>query len=262
MTLDPLPTSEVDAATPAIEARRVTKYYGSIVALEDVDITVYPGEIVGLVGDNGAGKSTLVKVLAGAHQPSSGELLVNSETCVFHSPHEARRLGIETVYQDLALSGELTVAENMYLGRELRRAGVLGRLGALDKRAMSRVAAERLEELRIRISSVKLQCGSLSGGQRQAVAVARAIAWGSRVVLLDEPTAALGVEQQHHVAELVEQVASRGVGVILVSHNMPQVHALCHRIVVLYRGQVIANLKKDDVTVSDIVMWITGAALH
>jgi ABC-type sugar transport system ATPase subunit len=181
---------------------------------------------------------------------------------VFTSPQHARRLGIETVYQDLALSGELTVAENMYLGRELRRAGVLGWLGGIDKRAMARIAAERLEELRIRISSVKLQCVSLSGGQRQAVAVARAIAWGSRVVLLDEPTAALGVEQQHHVAELVEQVGERGIAVILVSHNMPQVHALCDRIVVLYRGQVIANLRKEDVSIADIVMWITGAALE
>jgi ABC-type sugar transport system ATPase subunit len=247
--------------TPVIEARNITKYYGSIVALENVNMAVYPGEIVGLVGDNGAGKSTFVKVIAGAHQPSAGELFVDGEQCVFHSPQHARKLGIETVYQDLALSGELSVAENMFLGREIRRKGPLGWLGAIDKRAMRQEATNRLEELRIRISSVRLQCGSLSGGQRQAVAVARAIAWGSRIVLLDEPTAALGVEQQHHVAELVEQVRESGTSVLLISHNMPQVHALCDRIIVLYRGEVIANLRKTDVSIQDIVMWITGAAL-
>jgi simple sugar transport system ATP-binding protein len=246
---------------PVIEARNITKYYGNVVALEDVNLMVRPGEIVGLVGDNGAGKSTLVRVLAGAHHPSSGELFVGGELTVFHSPLDARQLGIETVYQDLALSGELTVAENMYLGREIRRKGLLGRLGAIDKRAMAEAASQRLDALRIRISSVKIKCGSLSGGQRQAVAVARAIAWGSRLVLMDEPTAALGVEQQQHVGELVEQVRASGTAVLLISHNMPQVHALCDRIVVLYRGHVIAELQKADVTIEDIVMWITGAAL-
>jgi simple sugar transport system ATP-binding protein len=246
---------------PVIEARNITKYYGSLVALDNVSLTVRPREIVGLVGDNGAGKSTLVKVLAGAHAPSSGELLVDGEPCTFHSPLEARRLGIETVYQDLALSTELTVAENMFLGRELRRKGLLGRLGAVDKRGMAETSAKRLDELGIRIRSTKVACRTLSGGQRQAIAVARAIAWGSRLVLLDEPTAALGVEQQQHVGELVEHVRTAGTSVLLISHNMPQIHALCDRIIVLYRGEVIADLTKADVTVQDIVMWITGAAL-
>jgi ABC-type sugar transport system ATPase subunit len=247
---------------PVIEARNITKYYGSLVALDNVSLTVRPREIVGLVGDNGAGKSTLIKVLAGAHQPSSGTLYVGGEPCVLHSPLEARELGIETVYQDLALSTELTVAENMYLGREIRRRAPLGWLGMIDKRAMAHLSAERLDALRIRVQSVNVPCRSLSGGQRQAVAVARAIAWGSRLVLLDEPTAALGVEQQHHVAELVEQVRASGTSVLLISHNMPQVHALCDRIIVLYRGEVIADLRKNDVSVEDIVMWITGAALR
>ena len=180
---------------------------------------------------------------------------------MFHSPLDARQLGIETVYQDLALSNELTIAENMYLGREIRVRGPLKRLGVIDKRAMAAGAAERLNALRIRVNSVKAPCGSLSGGQRQAVAVARAIAWGTRMVLLDEPTAALGVEQQHHVAELVTQVREGGTSVLLISHNLLQVHALCDRIVVLYHGQVIANLRKADITIEDIVMWITGAAL-
>jgi len=248
--------------TPVIEARNITKYYGSLVALDNVSLTVQPREIVGLVGDNGAGKSTLVKVLAGAHAPSSGDLLVDGEPCAFRSPLEARKLGIETVYQELALSTELTVAENMYLGRELRRRGALGRIGMVNKRAMAEGSAERLTELGIRIRSTKVPCRSLSGGQRQAIAVARAIAWGSRLVLLDEPTAALGVEQQHHVGELVENVRAAGTSVLLISHNMPQVHALCDRILVLYRGEIIANLTKSDVTVQDIVMWITGAALQ
>lgn len=248
--------------TPVIEVRDVTKYYGGVVALESANFRVHPGEVVGLVGDNGAGKSTLTKVLAGAHQPTSGTLLVNGEEQVLRSPLDARRLGIETVYQDLALCGELTVAENLYLGREIRHSGALGRMGLLDRREMARRSAEQLDALRIRIKSVDIPCRSLSGGQRQAVAVARAIAWGSRLVLLDEPTAALGVEQQHHVAELVEQVKQAGVSVVLVSHNMPQVHALCDRIVVLYRGRVIADLKASEVSIEDIVMWITGAALR
>jgi simple sugar transport system ATP-binding protein len=257
----PEPPAPAASETPVIEARNIRKYYGSLVALDNVSLAIRPREIVGLVGDNGAGKSTLVKVLAGAHSPSAGELFVDGEPCTFHSPLEARKLGIETVYQDLALSTELTVAENMYLGRELHRRGLLGWLGAINKRAMSDASAKMLDELGIRIRSTKVPCRSLSGGQRQAIAVARAIAWGSRLLLLDEPTAALGVEQQHHVAELVENVRTTGTSVLLISHNMPQVHALCDRILVLYRGEVIADLNKADVTVEDIVMWITGAAL-
>lgn len=250
-----------DEQVPILRARGITKYYGSVVALENADLAVYPGETVGLVGDNGAGKSTLIKVLSGAHQPSSGELFVDGRPTVLDSPLDARQLGIETVYQDLALCSELTVSENLFLGREIYRKGLLGKLGVIDKKAMAKTATERLNELRIRINSVKMPCGSLSGGQRQAVAVARAVAWGSRIVLLDEPTAALGVEQQHHVAELVEQVRASGRAVVLISHNMPQVHSLCDRIIVLYHGSVIANLRKSEISIEDIVMWITGAAL-
>src|SRR5262249_24567172 len=154
-----------------------------------------------------------------------------------------------------------TVAENMFLGREIYRKGVLGRLGAIDKRAMAEASADRLEELRIKVNSVRARCGSLCGGPRQAVARARAVAWGSKPVLLAHPTAALGVEQQQHVAELVQKVRDNGTSVLLVSHSMPQVHALCDRILVLYQGEVIANLIKDQTTMEDIVMWITGAAL-
>jgi len=248
-------------ATPLLEARGIKRTFGSVVALHGVDLEVRPGEVVGLVGDNGAGKSTLLKILCGALQPSEGELLIDGEPVTFHSPKDSRQRGIEVVYQDLALATELSVAENVFLGRERRRAGALGRLGVIDRKRMYREAASTLESLAIEIHSVTARCGLLSGGQRQAVAVARAVMWGSKVLLLDEPTAALAVMESEKIGKLVAEVAKHGVGVILVSHNMPQVHALCDRIVVLLRGRVVADLKRDQVNVEDIVMWITGAAL-
>jgi simple sugar transport system ATP-binding protein len=254
-------SNAVEAAVPVIGARAITKRYGALTALHDVDLSIYPGEIVGLVGDNGAGKSTLVKILAGALTPTSGELLLDGRPVSFHSPLEARRQGIETVYQDLALHPDLTVAENIFIGRELKRSGPLRVLGALDRRAMNRQAAEQLDGLRIRIDSVTVRADSLSGGQRQAVAVARAVAWGRRIMLMDEPTAALGVEEQQKVAELIREVRGGGTPVLLVSHNIPQVHEICDRIVVLFRGRAVANLKKDEADVEEVVRWITGTAL-
>jgi simple sugar transport system ATP-binding protein len=250
-----------EATTPLLEARAISKRYGNVTALTDVDLEVRPGEIVGLVGDNGAGKSTLVKILCGAVQPSSGQLWVDGSDVSFHSPKHSRERGIEVVYQDLALAGELSVVENVFLGRESRRSGPLGRLGVIDRQAMAREAQATLESLAIEIQNVNVRCGLLSGGQRQAVAVARAIMWGSKVLLLDEPTAALAVMEADKIASLVRQVVKRGVGVLLVSHNIPQVHQLCDRIVVLLRGRVVAEIHRRDATVEDIVMWITGAAL-
>jgi ABC-type sugar transport system ATPase subunit len=230
-------------------------------ASHDVDLEIFPGEILGLVGDNGAGKSTLVKILSGALDPTSGEVLIDGQPASFHSPLDARRQGIETVYQDLALAPDLTVAENLFIGRELRRSGPLRLFGALDRRGMNLQASEQLQRLRIRIDSVSDRADSLSGGQRQAIAVARAVAWGRRVLLMDEPTAALGVEEQQKVAELIEEVRRGGIPVLLISHNIPQVHDICDRIIVLFRGRVVANLKRDEVDVDEIVRWITGAAL-
>lgn len=248
-------------AGPVLEARNVSRTFGSVVALSDVNLEVHPGEVVGLVGDNGAGKSTLLKILCGALQPSSGQLFVRGEPVTFHSPKDSRGRGIEVVYQDLALATELSITENIFLGREQRRAGILGRAGFLDRASMARDAKESLDSLAIEISDVRARCGLLSGGQRQAVAVARAVRWGSRVLLLDEPTAALAVMEADKIGGLVNEVASQGVGVVLVSHNMPQVHQLCHRILVLLRGRIVADLRRDEIKVEDIVMWITGAAL-
>jgi ABC-type sugar transport system ATPase subunit len=248
------------SAVPVIEGRKISKHFGKVVALENVDIAIWPDEIVGLVGDNGAGKSTLVQILSGSLSPSSGEIYMDGQRVVFHSPIEARSKGIETVYQDLSLALDLSVSANIFLGRELKRKGILGMFGWLDQRQMNVKAKEELEKLKITIGDITSLCESLSGGQRQAVAVARAIAWGTRVVLMDEPTAALGVEEQKKVADLILEVRKHGIPVLLISHNLPQVHALADRIVVLRRGHVVANVKKEDSTIEDIVAWITGAA--
>jgi simple sugar transport system ATP-binding protein len=246
---------------PLIATRGITKHFGSVQALRGVDLDIFPGEVVGLVGDNGAGKSTLVNILSGAVQPNSGTILVDGKTVTFSSSHEARRAGIETVYQDLALAPDLTVWANIFLGRERTVKGPLGALGWLDRRAMAREAEEHLNRTRIRIGSVAAHAGRLSGGQRQAIAVGRAVAWGSKVILMDEPTAALGVEQQAKVGELVRTVCDQGVPILLISHNLPQVHALCDRVVVLFQGRVVADLRPRECSVEEIVSWITGASL-
>jgi simple sugar transport system ATP-binding protein len=255
-------SNAVEGRSPVIEARQITKRYGALTALHGVNLSVEAGEVVGLVGDNGAGKSTLVKILSGALQPTDGELLVDGEQVTFRSPLDARRKGIETVYQDLALAPDLSVAENLFIGRELKRRGPLRVIGSLDRRRMNGFAREQLERLRIRIDSVTDRADSLSGGQRQAIAVARAVAWGRRVILMDEPTAALGVEEQQKVAELIEEVRRSGTPVLLVSHNIPQVHEICDRIVVLLHGRAVADLRKHEAGIEEVVMWITGAALR
>ena len=219
------------------------------------------GEVVALVGDNGAGKSTIVKAIAGVHQLDSGEILVNGHRVHLNSPQDAVDAGVATVYQDLALATELSVTENIFLGREYRREGFLKRAHIIDRPRMTKDARTTLESLAIEIHNVSARCGLLSGGQRQAVAVARAVRWGSRVLLLDEPTAALAVMEAEKIGKLVGEVARHGVGVLLVSHNMPQVHQLCDRILVLLRGHMVADLRRGETSVEDIVMWITGAAL-
>lgn len=250
------------SAQPVLEAQGIVKRYGAIHAVNGVDLKVGPGEVVGLVGDNGAGKSSLLGVLSGSSQPNEGRLLIDGAEVSFRSPHEARDAGIETVYQDLALAPDLTVWENMFLGRE-RLAGGIGRwFGWLDKKAMAARSDEELMRTKIRIGSAQSMCGALSGGQRQAVAVARAVAWGSKVLLMDEPTAALGVEQQARVGELVKSVAADGRGVIMVSHNLPQVQEICDRVVVLFRGQVIKELPAKQTSMEEMVLWITGAGRH
>src|ERR1700722_1142247 len=251
-----------ETSTPLLEARRITKAYGNVEALTEIDFQLNAGEIVGLVGDNGAGKSTLVKTLCGAQQPTSGQILIEAEEVTFSSPKESRERGIEVVYQDLALANELSVAENIFLGREMKLSGIRGRLGAMDRKSMHASAIETLLSLAIEIKNVETRCGMMSGGQRQAVAVARAIMWGSKVLLLDEPTAALAVAESEKIAGLVAGVKEKGVGVILVSHNLPQVHQLCDRVVVLLRGRVVTEMQRGHYNVDDLVSGITGTALH
>lgn len=256
-------TESVEGRTkvaPIIEARGISKQWGSVHALHEVNFAVYPGEVVAVVGDNGAGKSTLINIIAGALHPTTGSILVNGKEVRFKTPTEARDAGIETVYQDLALAPDLTIWANLFLGRELVRGGLFKWVGWLDRKAMIERSVKDLERTQIRIASVGQRVGRLSGGQRQAVAVGRAVAWGSRVVLMDEPTAALGVEQQARVAELIRTVASQGVPVVLISHNLPQVHAVCDRIVVLFRGRIVAEVRPRDVSIDQIVSYITGSS--
>lgn len=252
-------TAEQAPRRSVLNVEQVGKSYGHIRALTDVSFAVGAGEVVGLVGDNGAGKSTMVNIIAGAIRPSTGTLAIEGTPVRFASALDARQAGIEAVYQDLALALDLDVWANIFLGREVLRPGLAGRLGLLDKAAMRKRAAEGLTRTGIRIPSVRTRTRDLSGGQRQAVAVARGLIWGSRLVLMDEPTAALGVEQQEKVGDLIRTLRSEGIAVILVSHNMPQVHALCDRIIVLFRGTKVADHPAEGTTIEDTIAAITGA---
>jgi simple sugar transport system ATP-binding protein len=247
------------ASTALLEARNVTKHYGSVEALRGASFEVRPGEVVALIGDNGAGKSTLVKCLAGAEQPDSGEILLDGHPVRLDSPTTARRLGIETVYQDLAVAPDLDPAANLFLGRELRRRGILGWLGMLDKSEMRRRAVREFGRLGVRLQSVNVPIGALSGGQRQSVAVARAVVWASKVVFMDEPTAALGVLQRERVLDVIRRVRDEGVAIVLISHNMPEVLAVADRVEVLWRGRRVARFSAADATIEQLVAAMTGA---
>ncbi len=212
------------STTPVMEARGLVKRYGQVTALDHADFELLPGEILAVIGDNGAGKSTLIKALSGALIPDEGEILLDGTPVRFHGPLDARRHGIETVYQDLAVAPALDIADNLFLGRELRRPGILGSLlRMLDTRRMQAEARSHMQDLKIGINSMRQAVETLSGGQRQGVAVARSAAFARRVVIMDEPTAALGVKESHMVLDLIRKVRDRGLPVILISHNMPQV---------------------------------------
>jgi simple sugar transport system ATP-binding protein len=247
---------------PLLEARDIVKSFGHVHALRGANFTVFPGEVVALVGDNGAGKSTLVKTLAGVHPPDAGEIVFEGEPVHITSPVAARRLGIETVYQDLALAAELDPAANLYLGREVMRAGVLGRLGFLDKAEMRRRGDEQFKVLGVAIQDTSAPVATMSGGQRQGVAVSRAVTWASKVVFMDEPTAALGVVQTRNVLDLIRRVRDRGLAVVLISHNMPEVLEVADRIEVLRLGERVARFERGDVTMEQIVGAMTGAIKH
>jgi simple sugar transport system ATP-binding protein len=228
-------------------------------ALRGANFTVFPAEVVALVGDNGAGKSTLVKTLAGVHRPDEGEIRFDGKPVEIASPLEARALGIETVYQDLALAADLDPAANLFMGREVLRGGLLGKLGFLDTREMHRRAGDAFETLGIGLQDSTAPVATMSGGQRQGVAVSRAVTWASKVVFMDEPTAALGVVQTRHVLDLIKSVRDQGLSVVLISHNMPEVFEVADRIEVLRLGERVAQLQRQDVTMEDVVGAMTGA---
>jgi simple sugar transport system ATP-binding protein len=242
-----------------LEARRVDKNYGHVRALQGADFDVLPGEVAALVGDNGAGKSTLIKILSGTVQPDGGEVRFEGRPVTIESPIAARQLGLETVYQDLALAEDLDPAANLFLGRELVRPGILGRLGLLDKKAMRSRSSQAFATLGISLQDLDAEVAMLSGGQRQTVAVSRAAAWASRVIFMDEPTAALGVVQAEKVLDLIRRIRESGKSVVLISHNLPQVFQVSDRIQVLRLGKRVATFRADEVTMDEVVGAMTGA---
>ena len=245
-------------AEPLMQARGIVKKYGHVEALRGADLDVFPGEIVALIGDNGAGKSTLVKILSGTEQPDGGELFLDGQGIRIGSPFEAQHLGIETVYQDLALAPDLDGAANLYLGRELLHAGLLGRLGFLDDGKMQAGARAAFSELGVDLRNATNPVAVLSGGQRQSVAVARSVAWATKVIFLDEPTAALGVIQTRRVLDVIRRIRDRGIAAVLISHNMPQVLEIADRIEVLRLGRRVASLPAAGTTVNQLVAAMTG----
>ena len=249
------------AVQPVLEARGLVKHYGRVVALDHADFDLRPNEILGVIGDNGAGKSTLIKVLAGAIIPDQGQVLMDGKVVQFRTPIEARNAGIETVYQNLALSPALSIADNLFLGRERRKAGPLGQIfRLLDRAQMRKEARQHLNSLGLlTIQSIRQPVETLSGGQRQGVAVVRATAFGSRVIIMDEPTAALGVKESRKVLELMLDVKRRGLPIILISHNMPHVFEVADRIHIHRLGRRIAVIDPKKYSMSDAVAMMTGA---
>jgi D-xylose transport system ATP-binding protein len=239
--------------TPLLELRGLDKSFGPVQVLRDVDFSAYPGEVTALIGDNGAGKSTLVKCVGGIYSIDGGEVYFDGQPVHIHGPRDAGRLGIEIVYQDLALCDNLDIVQNMFLGRE-RKAGLV-----LDEVTMEQMAADTLAGLSVRtVKSVRQQVSSLSGGQRQTVAIAKAVLWNNKLVILDEPTAALGVQQTAQVLELVRRLADNGLAVILISHNMNDVFAVSDRIAALYLGRMVAQVQATEVTHAQVVELITA----
>jgi fructose transport system ATP-binding protein len=248
-------------AEPILQARGLVKRFGRVVALDQTDFDLYPGEILAVIGDNGAGKSTLIKALCGAITPDAGEIRLAGEIVHFRSPIEAREAGIETVYQNLALSPALSIADNMFLGREIRMKGGIGGLfRLLNRAAMQKFAREKLNELGLMtIQNINQPVETLSGGQRQGVAVARAAAFARRVIIMDEPTAALGVKESRRVLELILDVKRRGLPIILISHNMPHVFEVADRIHIHRLGRRLAVIDPRKQTMSEAVAMMTGA---
>ncbi|MCY4461208.1 MAG: ATP-binding cassette domain-containing protein [Albidovulum sp.] len=246
---------------PILKARDLVKRYGRVIALDQCDFDLLPGEVLGVIGDNGAGKSTLIKAISGAVSPDEGTIELEGRKVDFRSPIEARAAGIETVYQTLAMSPALSIADNMFMGRELRKAGLRGMLfRQLDRKKMERIAREKLSELGLMtIQDINQAVETLSGGQRQGVAVARAAAFGSKIIIMDEPTAALGVKESRRVLDLIKDVKSRGIPIILISHNMPHVFEVSDRIHIHRLGKRLCVIDPREFRMSDAVAFMTGA---
>jgi fructose transport system ATP-binding protein len=253
--------TDTSTVTPILSGTGLVKSFGRVVALNGTDLELYPGEVLAVVGDNGAGKSTLIKCFSGAHIPDAGEMYVNGEQVEFKSTSEARRHGVETVFQTLAVAPALDIASNLYLGREVRKPGIAGKVfRTLDKKRMRKEAAEHLKNLGIStLQNITQAVETLSGGQRQAVAVARAAAFGSKVIILDEPTAALGVNESARVLKMIQDLRDRGIPVILISHNMPQVFEVADRIHVARLGRRAAVVTPQTHSMNDVVAIMTGA---
>jgi simple sugar transport system ATP-binding protein len=244
---------------PLLEARGIVKSFGRVQALRGASFTVNVGEVVALIGDNGAGKSTMVKTLSGVLTPDDGEIHFEGRPVTISDPHAARELGIETVYQDLALAPDLESSANLFLGREAVRPGLLGKLGFIDKREMRRRTQEAFETLGVGVQDATAAVATLSGGQRQGVAVARAVTWAGKVVFMDEPTAALGVVQTRNVLDLIKRVRDTGLAVVLISHNMPEVMEVSDRVEVLRLGERVARFTTADTSMEELVAAMTGA---
>jgi simple sugar transport system ATP-binding protein len=242
-----------------LEARGITKRYGHVEALTDANFDVQAGEVVALIGDNGAGKSTLVRILSGAESADSGQVLFEGKEVHLTSPTDARELGMETVFQDLALAPHLSPVQNMYLGREIMRKGVLGKLGFMDAKSMKDGSRSAFDRLGATVRDLNGSVGSMSGGQRQGIAVARAAAWAQKVIFLDEPTAALGVVQTQNVLELIRRVSGEGIGVVFISHSMPHVIEVSDRVQVLRLGHRVATYQTKDTNMEELVAAMTGA---
>ncbi|WP_043628928.1 ATP-binding cassette domain-containing protein [Nonomuraea candida] len=246
--------------TPVLQARGLVKRYGHVTALDGTDFDLMPGEVLAVIGDNGAGKSSLIKALTGALQPDEGEILLDGRPIRFRNPLDARRHGIETVYQDLAVAASLDIAGNMFLGREIRRPGLLGKVfRMLDHKRMREESARHMADLKIGLRSLTQPVETLSGGQRQGVAVARAVAWARHVVVMDEPTAALGVKESGQVLDMIRRVRDRGLPVILISHNMPHVFEIADRIHIQRLGRRIGVIRPADRSMAEVVAIMTGA---
>ena len=254
-------TTATTTVTPIVQGINLVKTFGRVVALDGANLELYPGEVLAVVGDNGAGKSSLIKCFSGAHIPDAGEMLVMGERVEFKSTNEARRHGVETVFQTLAVSPALDIASNLYLGREQRKPGFLGTVfRTLDKKKMRQDSAQHLKDLGIStLQNITQAVETLSGGQRQAVAVARAAAFGSQVIILDEPTAALGVNESARVLKMIQDLRARGLSVILISHNMPQVFEVADRIHVARLGKRAAVVTPRSASMNDVVAIMTGA---